>query len=102
MITGFAPASAFAAMIAPRKLQSLGAAVQAVAAAVSSVRSTVSVVAKARLRLEVAIDRRETAVRWLDELENGVRGPFRRPPAKTASINIDKAIFLFIVMLQPD
>jgi hypothetical protein len=45
--------SAFEAMMAPRKLQSFGATVHAVAAAVSSVRSTSNVVANNGVRLEV-------------------------------------------------
>ena len=48
MMIGVAPPAVFAAIIAPRKLQSFAAAVQALAAtaAVSSVRSTLKVVAK--------------------------------------------------------
>jgi nicotinic acid phosphoribosyltransferase len=102
IVTGFAVASAFAAMIAPRRLQSLGAAVQAEAAAVSSVRSTSNVVANARLRLEVAGTARGTATGWLDELEDALRVYFRDAPTKTASVNSDQATFLFIIMLRPD
>jgi hypothetical protein len=56
-------------MIAPRKLQSLGAAVQAVAAAVSSVRSTTNVVANGSIRLEVRGATLETGMDLFAELE---------------------------------
>src|SRR6185503_17312165 len=65
--TGSALRSAFAAMIAPRRLQSLGAPVQAVAAAVSSARSTVNVVVNGRNRLEGS---RTAPTDWLDEFED--------------------------------
>src|SRR6266516_682672 len=93
-------ASAFAAIIAPRKLQSFGKAEHTVAAAVSSVRSTSSVVTTGRIRLEVAGTARGAAMRCLDELEYALRVYLRDAPTKTTSINRDQAIFLFIVMLQ--
>src|SRR5205085_5135428 len=102
MTTGFGPTSLFAAMTAPRKLQSLGSAVQAVAAAVSSVRSTSSVVAKARFRLKVSGTARATAIRRLDEREDALRVYFRDAPTETASVSSAHATFLFIVMLRPD
>src|SRR5438105_10282768 len=89
IITGFGLTSAFAAMIAPRKLQSLGATVQAVAAAVSSVRSTSNVVANAGIRLEDLGSARGTAIRWLGELEDALWVYFRDAPTKTASVNSD-------------
>src|SRR5437879_6392488 len=94
IITGFALRLAFAAMIAPRKLQSPGKVVQAVAAAVSSVRSTSNVVvANGRIRLEVSGTTRGTAIGWLAELEDAL-WVFRNTPTKTTSVNNDQAIFL--------
>jgi hypothetical protein len=59
-------------MIAPRKLQSLGAAVHAVAAAVSSERSTVNVVAGGSSRFELAGIARATVLRRLVEFEDAL------------------------------
>jgi hypothetical protein len=74
MTTGFALPSALEAMIAPRKLQSFAALVQADAAAVSSVRSTSNVVVvNTGIRLKVAGSTRGTAVGWLNELEDALR-----------------------------
>src|SRR4051794_21484732 len=101
IVTGLAVTSLFAAMIAPRKLQSLGAAVHAVAAAVSSARSTLNVVANARFRLEAMGTAREIAVCLLDELEDALLVYFRDAPTKTPSVNNAQTTFLFIVMLQP-
>src|ERR1041385_4963497 len=53
IVMGIPLTSAFEAMMTPRKLQSFGATVHAVAAAVSSVRSTSNVVANNGVRLEV-------------------------------------------------
>src|SRR5712664_1098378 len=102
MITGFALTFALAAMIAPRKLQSLGAAVQAVAATASSARSTVNVVATGRIRLEVSGTARGPAIAWLGELEDARWVCVRNAPTKTMSVNSEQAIFLFIGMLQPN
>src|SRR6266550_7364119 len=102
IITGVAVASALAAMIAPRKLQSLGEPVQAVAAAVSSVRSTSNVVAGIGIRLEVLGTARGTAICLLDELEDALWVCVRNAPTKATNVNSDQTTFLFIVMLQPD
>src|SRR5215217_1975715 len=86
MITGSALRSVFAAMMAPRKLQSLSATVQAVAPAVSSVRSTSNV----DVNGESVADR-----------EDALSVNFRDTPTKTIRVNTDQMIFLFIDMLQP-
>src|SRR6185295_16129997 len=70
--TGSALRFVFAAMIAPRKLQSFGATVQAVAAAVSSVRSTSNVVVgNGGIKKEVVRTVCGTAM-WLDELDEAL------------------------------
>src|SRR5579885_1645982 len=102
MMTGSEPASAFAAMIAPRRLQSPGATVQAVSAALSLVVSTSNVVADRGLRFEAANTARETDARRSDEFEETLRANFRDAPTSMASVNNDQATFLFIVMLRPD
>jgi hypothetical protein len=84
-------------MIAPRKLQSLGAAVQAVAAAVSSVRSTENAVAKGGIRLDIRGIARETVICLLVELEDTLSVDFKNAPTKTTSVNSNQATFLFIV-----
>ena len=99
-MTGVMLASAFAAIIAPRKLQSFGKAEHTEAAAVSSVRSTSNAVASGRIGLEAAGSALGAAMRCLDELEYALRVYFRDAPTKTTSINSDQAIFLFIVRLQ--
>ena len=71
MITASALGFVFALMIAPRKLQSLAAPVQAEAAAVSSVRSTFRIVANAGPKFEARGDG-GTARDFLDELEDAV------------------------------
>jgi uncharacterized membrane protein len=101
MMIGVAPPAVFAAIIAPRKLQSFAAAVQARAAtaAVSSVRSTLKVVAKngtgagAAAKLLPATD----AVR--PELDDAVCVNFRDAPANTMSANTVKTPLLFIEIL---
>ena len=102
IITGSALISAFEAMIAPRKLQSFGAAVHAVAAAVSSVRSTSNVVASA-IKLEVVINgevsrTRGTALRLLEELEDALWVDVRNAPTKATSVISEQATILFIVI----
>jgi hypothetical protein len=99
-MTGVAPRSAFEAMMAPRRLQSLAAGVQAVAAAVSSARSTSSVVAKTGFRAAVEANARGTDARGLVELEDALRVYVSDAPTKMARVNRDQATFLFVVMLQ--
>jgi hypothetical protein len=72
MITAFALAFALAAMIAPRKLQSFAAAVQAVAPAASSVLSTANIVGSGKTRLADMGTVRAIAVGVLDELEDAL------------------------------
>jgi hypothetical protein len=87
-------------MIAPRKLQSLGAAVQAEAVAESSVRSTAKVVASGITGLITSGTSRKTANGWLEELEEALCVNFKEAQTKTMS-GINKQVsFLFIVMLQ--
>jgi hypothetical protein len=69
---------------------------------VSSVLSTVNVVVNGRSRLEVKGTARKTPAGWLNELEDALWVYVREAPTKTASINDERASFLFIVMLQPD
>ena len=76
--------SAFAAMMAPRKLQSFGAIVHAEALAVSSVRSTSNVVTN--------------GVR--EELDDALRVYFRNALTSTANNKRDRASFLFMGTLQ--
>src|SRR5687767_11772061 len=101
MMTGSEPASALAAMMAPRRLQSLGAAVQAEAAAASSVRSTVRVVANTGFRLEGLGAARKTVVCRFDELEDALRVLCRVAPVKNPSVRSAQTTFLFIIMLRP-
>ncbi|PYS74702.1 MAG: hypothetical protein DMF69_01080 [Acidobacteria bacterium] len=89
-------------MIAPRKLQSPGAAVHPVAAAVSSVRSTSKLVTKKGNRFAVPGTAGATALPWLDELEDALGVNIRDAPTKTTRANSDQACFLFIDNLQPD
>src|SRR5437588_13005246 len=100
IITGVAPTAVFAAMMAPRKLQSLAASVQAVAAAVSSVRSTTNVVVNGGTRLEILGTARAIVICWLDELDDALGVYFRDAPTTTTSVNSSQGICLFIVMLQ--
>lgn len=72
-MTGIAPGSAFALMTAPRRLQSLGAGVQAEAAAVSLVVSTSSVVARGINKLKVAGTARGADARRSGELDEALR-----------------------------
>src|SRR5688500_13740855 len=101
MMTGSEPASALAAMMAPRRLQSLCAAVQAEAAAASSVRSTVRVVANTGFRTEGLGAARRTDVRRSVELEDALRVLCRVAPVKTPSVSSAQTTFRFIVMLRP-
>src|SRR5688572_5774375 len=87
MTTGSAFGSLLAAMIAPRKLQSLGATVQALAPARSSFRSTSKVVTN---RGRGAAERE--AACWV-KFKN-------TPPSKMPSVNTDQVIFLFMRVLQ--
>jgi hypothetical protein len=89
-------------MIAPRKLQSLGDAVHAVAAAISSVRSTLNVVANIGIKVEVSGTALGLATRLLAELEDALWLYVRNAATKTTSISSDQADFLFIVLLQPN
>src|ERR1044072_2667484 len=98
MTTGVAPRSAFAAITAPRKLQSLGATVQAEAAATSSVRSTSSVVTN----IGIANEASAAVTRRFNELEDAVLVYLSVTAAKTASVNSERAICLFMVVLQVD
>src|SRR5947207_15704384 len=91
MTTGVAPPFALAAMIAPRRLQSLGAPVQVDAATASSVRSTVKVVAIGIIRPRASGAVRETASGWLNEIEDA--------PTKATSVNNAERT-RFIVVLQ--
>src|SRR5215831_5792244 len=104
MMIGVAPAALFAAMMAPRKLQSLGATVQARAAtvAVSSVRSTSNVVAKkgfrfgafaeARGEMKVRLDKFEEETLWLKATDI---------PTKATINKRDQGIVLFIASSDP-
>ena len=83
IVTGSAFGSAFAAMIAPRKLQSLGATVHALAPAVSSVRSTSNVVVNSG--------------RGADECEAARCVKLRKAPNKTTRLKMDQVIVLFMV-----
>ncbi len=79
--TGSAFTSAFAAMIAPRKLQSLGATVHALAPAVSSARSTSNVVVKS----------------GADECEAARCVKPRKAANKTTRLKMDQVINLFMM-----
>src|SRR4026209_2888751 len=96
MTTASRPASALAAMIAPRKLQSPGAPVQAVGEAVSSGRSTVNVTANER-------DGEEAPARRASVTRKPSAG--RRPRATSRTVNSNRTPLIFIiliVMLCPD
>jgi hypothetical protein len=84
-------------MMAPRRLQSLGATVQAVATAVSSALSTSSVVGGGINRLKVEAAAHGTAVVRLDELEDALGAYSKDAPTKTASVKSVQTTFLFIV-----
>ena len=92
-------AAAFAAMMAPRKLQSKGATVQAVAAAVSSVRSTSNVVAKTGMKGAVFRIAGAVPDRSLFEFEDAVCVNCREAQIKTTSMSEDQVIFFAIVGL---
>src|SRR5215471_18143038 len=102
MIIGVAPAALFAALIAPRKLQSLGATVQAWAAAVSSVRSTSNVVAKkgfrlggfaeARCEMRFCLGKFDEETLWLNSTDI---------PTKATINKRDQGIVLFIAPSDP-
>jgi hypothetical protein len=87
-------------MIAPRKLQSFRAAVQAVAVAESSVRSTAKVVGSGITALTLSGAALEIVSTWLDELEEADCVNFNETQTKTTSGINNQVSFLFIVMLQ--
>lgn len=85
----------FAFLIAPRKLQSLAAAVQADAAATSSVRSTAKVVTNgtvARFAAELEIDTRSF------DLE-AVVDSVGHPTAKTPNTSIERRTSLLLIIV---
>jgi hypothetical protein len=83
-------------MIAPRKLQSFGDAVQAVALESSSARSTSNVVTNVGLTVEVfEFDRAELGTS-LKALEEAVRANLSETPINATRINSDRATVLFI------
>src|SRR5690242_6679473 len=92
MMIGVAPGSALAAMMAPRKLQSPGALVHAVAVAVSSVRSTSNVVSNNGFRLAGLFKKRGDVFAESRELEEAVCVNFKEAPTKTTSVNSDQVI----------
>src|SRR5437879_6786863 len=94
MNTGSGPPIVFALIIAPRKLQSLAAAVQAVAAAVSSDRSTFSIIGAGGIVSDFAAAERKPASSEVDETLALSDTPTIRP---NASSNI--AVFVFLALL---
>jgi hypothetical protein len=89
-------------MIAPRKLQSFAAAVQAVAAAVSSVRSTSNVVVSNGMRVTVAGTARTDIDFSLVEFEDAVCVYLRDTPTKTTSTNTERGSVLFMMYSNLD
>lgn len=99
--TGSGPGVVFAFLTAPRKLQSLAAAVQADAAATSSVRSTLKVVTKAGARFGVTAAARSVAGSWSVEFEDAFGVSCGDALTYAMMVNDKRASLVFIVRLQP-